>query len=133
MRLLIGRFLGETTALTRPQSHAAGELLDWWQIVRSDETVLVLRADRWRVGEAWLAYQVTNDDEPSLKLHAAFQPKGVPGLAYWALLKPVHRWAFDRMADHRIRRAVMLSPWPNARLNRAGHLTDYISGYVEAV
>ncbi|MEX2587025.1 MAG: DUF2867 domain-containing protein [Actinomycetota bacterium] len=105
LRLWIGRLAGERFALQRPDKLRAGQMLDWWRVVRWDGAVLVLRADGWQAGEAWLAFQVLSDPHPCLILHAAFRPKGVPGFAYWQLLEPVHRWAFGRMTTHRILRA----------------------------
>lgn len=105
LRLWLGRLAGEQAPLQRPNGPEAERMLDWWRIVRWDESVLMLRTDLWRAGEAWLAFQVQDDPHPSLTLHAALRTKGVPGFAYWQLLRPVHRWAFSRMTTHRIIRA----------------------------
>lgn len=106
LRLWLGGLAGEQAVLQRPGKPEAPNMLDWWQIVAQDDSVLILRADNWKVGEAWLAYEVTGGPPAYLTLHAAFRTKGVPGFAYWQLLRPIHRWAFGRMTTHRILRAV---------------------------
>lgn len=91
----------------------AGANVDWWRIVRAEPDQLVLRSVGWFPGDAWLGYRV---GEGSLHQVAAFRPRGVPGFLYWKLLGPVHRVVFDRMARHRVWRAIgggHVSPGPS--------------------
>ena len=49
-------------------------------------------------GRAWLQYEVTETPSGSrLEQTAFFEPKGLPGLAYWYLLYPVHGLIFRGM------------------------------------
>ena len=46
-------------------------------------------------GRAWLQYEVEATDGGSRIVQTAFfEPKGLPGLAYWYLLYPVHALIF---------------------------------------
>jgi hypothetical protein len=46
-------------------------------------------------GRAWLQYEVIPDGTGSRLVQTAFfEPKGVPGLAYWYLLYPAHAAIF---------------------------------------
>jgi len=79
-----------------PERLRAGDALDFWRVeeVRPPE-LLRLRAEMKVPGRAWLQYEVLPDG-PGTKLvqTAFFEPKGVPGLAYWYLLYPVHALIF---------------------------------------
>jgi hypothetical protein len=49
-------------------------------------------------GRAWLQYEVTETARGSqLEQTAFFEPKGLPGLAYWYLLYPIHGLIFRGM------------------------------------
>jgi uncharacterized protein YbjT (DUF2867 family) len=102
LRLVLGRLVGEKLRPRSPDALASGALVDWWRILRVDETHLVLRSDGWFPGDAWLGYRI---HEGSLQQVAAFRPRGVPGFVYWKLLGPFHRIVFNRMIQHRLRRA----------------------------
>lgn len=102
VRLVLGRLMGERGSLSTPTAIAPGAAVDWWTVADVGHDSIVLRATRWAPGEAWLGYEVAEDE---VRLTAAFRPKGVPGLAYWKLLAPVHRAAFLAMARTRARRA----------------------------
>jgi hypothetical protein len=46
-------------------------------------------------GRAWLQYEVTPTEGGSRLVQTAFfEPKGLPGLAYWYVLYPVHGLIF---------------------------------------
>lgn len=102
-RLLLGRLVGERLRREKPEFLEPGALVDWWRIARTESGELVLRGVGWFSGDAWLGFRVK---EGSLRQVAAFRPRGIPGFLYWKLLWPVHDLAFDRMARHRIRRAI---------------------------
>ena len=65
-------------------------------------------------GRAWLQYEVTPTDGGSRIVQTAFfEPKGLPGLAYWYGLYPVHGLIFRgtiRVLAKRAARAVEGSP-----------------------
>jgi uncharacterized protein YbjT (DUF2867 family) len=102
-RLLLGRLVGERLRRGKPESHEPGALVDWWRIARTEPDELVLQGVGWFPGDAWLGFRV---GDGSLRQVAAFRPRGIPGFLYWKLLWPVHDLAFERMARHRIRRAI---------------------------
>ena len=102
-RLLLGRLVGERLRRGKPEFIEPGALVDWWRIARTEPGELVLRGVGWFSGDAWLGFRVK---EGSLRQVAAFRPRGIPGFLYWKLLWPVHGLAFDRMARHRVRRAL---------------------------
>jgi hypothetical protein len=103
VRLVLGRLVGERLRRGKPEVLEPGALVDWWRINRMDSGELVLAAVGWFFGDAWLGFRVENR---SLRQVAAFRPRGIPGLLYWKLLWPVHGLAFERMARHRVRRAL---------------------------
>jgi uncharacterized protein YbjT (DUF2867 family) len=79
-----------------PEHLRVGDALDFWRVeeVRRP-TLLRLRAEMRVPGRAWLQYEVTPTDAGSRLVQTAFfEPKGLPGLAYWYLLYPVHGLIF---------------------------------------
>jgi len=112
LRLLLGRLVGERLRRGKPELLEQGALVDWWRVARVGPGELVLRGVGWFSGDAWLGFRVKDG---SLRQVAAFRPRGIPGFLYWKLLWPVHDFAFHRMAQHRIRRAIRSGPAnPNA-------------------
>ena len=103
LRLALGNLLGEDNRLARPSRLAPDVAADWWTVDRAAENELVLRSRAWVTGESWLGYAVHEDS--SLVQAAAFRPKGVPGLLYWKLLRPIHAPVFRAMARSRVKRA----------------------------
>jgi uncharacterized protein YbjT (DUF2867 family) len=76
-----------------------GDALDFWRVeaLRRPE-LLRLRAEMKVPGRAWLQYEVVpTDDGSQLVQTAFFEPKGLPGLAYWYLLYPAHGLIFRGM------------------------------------
>lgn len=108
LRLALGRLVGERTGLRRPDPPGppvAGSVVDWWTVVRIDPRALVLATTSWWFGDGWLGYRITQESgrrRARLEIVAAFRPRGITGLAYWRLLRPVHRLVLRRMARHRI-------------------------------
>jgi uncharacterized protein YndB with AHSA1/START domain len=75
-----------------------GDAVDFWRVeeVRRPE-LLRLRAEMKVPGRAWLQYEVTALDggaRSRLVQTAFFEPKGLPGLAYWYALYPLHGLIF---------------------------------------
>jgi uncharacterized protein YbjT (DUF2867 family) len=79
-----------------PDRLRVGDALDFWRVeeVRRP-TLLRLRAEMKVPGRAWLQYEVTATEGGSRLVQTAFfEPKGLPGLAYWYALYPVHGLIF---------------------------------------
>jgi hypothetical protein len=84
-----------------PDRLRVGDALDFWrveEIIRPER--LRLRAEMKVPGRAWLQYDVVPDGAGSRLLQTAFfEPKGLPGLAYWYLLYPIHGLIFRGTAQ----------------------------------
>ena len=82
-----------------PERLRAGDALDFWRVEEIRRPALLrLRAEMKVPGRAWLQYDVVSDG-PGCRITqtAFFEPKGLPGLAYWYALYPVHRLIFRGM------------------------------------
>jgi hypothetical protein len=74
-----------------PERLRVGDALDFWRVeeVRRPE-LLRLRAEIKFPGRAWLQLEVIpSGDGCRLVQTLFFEPKGLPGLAYWYVLYPV--------------------------------------------
>jgi uncharacterized protein YbjT (DUF2867 family) len=79
-----------------PDRLRVGDALDFWRVeeVRRP-TLLRLRAEMKVPGRAWLQFEVTPTEGGSRLVQTAFfEPKGLPGLAYWYALYPAHGLVF---------------------------------------
>ena len=79
-----------------PDYLRVGDALDFWRVeeVRRP-TLLRLRAEMKVPGRAWLQHEVTPTMGGSRLVQTVFfEPKGLPGLAYWYALYPVHGLIF---------------------------------------
>jgi len=88
--------VGMRLARREPDRLRVGDALDFWRVeeVRRP-TLLRLRAEMKVPGRAWLQYEVVEIEGGSRLVQTAFfEPKGLPGLAYWYLLYPVHGLIF---------------------------------------
>ena len=76
-----------------------GDALDFWRVEEIQRpNLLRLRAEMKLPGRAWLQYEVLPDSAGSRLVQTAFfEPKGVPGLAYWYGLHPAHAVIFRGM------------------------------------
>jgi len=101
-RIAGGRLLRERWDLHRPESLVAGVGVDWWTVVTSDPSTLVLRGKGWSPGDAWIGYRV---DDRELVQVGALRTKGSLGFLYWKILAPIHHLVFERLARHRVERA----------------------------
>lgn len=82
-----------------PARLRVGDALDFWRVeeLRRPE-LLRLRAEMRLPGRAWLQYEVEPLDGGSRLVQTAFfEPKGLPGLAYWYALYPAHALIFRGM------------------------------------
>jgi hypothetical protein len=75
-----------------PDHLRVGDALDFWRVEEVRRPGLLrLRAEMKVPGRAWLQYEVMPAEGGSRLVQTAFfEPKGLPGLAYWYVLYPVH-------------------------------------------
>jgi uncharacterized protein YbjT (DUF2867 family) len=99
-----------------PTELRVGDALDFWRVESVDRpSLLRLRAEMRVPGRAWLQYEVTETARGSrLEQTAFFEPKGLPGLAYWYVLYPIHGLIFRGMVRRLARRALG-TPQPEPR------------------
>jgi uncharacterized protein YbjT (DUF2867 family) len=87
-----------------PEDLRAGDALDFWRVEAVEPgKMLRLRAEMKVPGRAWLEFQAARQSQPGTLLTqtAFFEPKGLPGLAYWYVLYPVHSLIFSGLI-HRL-------------------------------
>ncbi len=97
-----------------PDRLRTGDALDFWRVeeIRRPE-ILRLRAEMKVPGLAWLQYEVVPEPGGSRLIQTAFfEPKGLPGLAYWYILYPVHGLIFRGTVGVLARRAMASTPSP---------------------
>ncbi len=86
-----------------PRLLRVGDALDFWRVEELERpSLLRLRAEMRVPGRAWLQFEVGPSpkgpgDSSVLTQTAFFEPKGLPGLAYWYLLYPIHALIFRGM------------------------------------
>jgi uncharacterized protein YbjT (DUF2867 family) len=82
-----------------PERLRVGDALDFWRVEDIHRpSLLRLRAEMKVPGRAWLQYEVVPDGPGSrITQTAFFEPKGLPGLAYWYALYPIHALIFRGM------------------------------------
>jgi uncharacterized protein YbjT (DUF2867 family) len=81
-------------------SIATGDCLDFWRVVAIDEcSRLLLRAEMLAPGEAFLEFrvQILADGTNELRMTPSFEPHGVWGRIYWAMIAPSHSLMFGSM------------------------------------
>ncbi len=83
---------------THEDSLEPGDPLDFWRVLLADKTQkrLLLFAEMKLPGEAWLEFEIVNDE---LFQRAVFRPKGVWGRLYWYLVLPFHGLVFNGMIN----------------------------------
>lgn len=111
MRGALDRMLGGVglrRGRRNPDDLRIGDALDFWRVedLQTDRSVR-LRAEMKVPGRAWLQFEAreAEDGATHLEQTAAFIPKGLPGLAYWYGLYPVHAWIFGGLVKAIARRA----------------------------
>jgi len=82
-----------------PDHLRMGDALDFWRVEEVQRpNILRLRAEMKVPGRAWLQFEVVPEGAGSRLIQTAFfEPKGLPGLAYWYLLYPAHAVIFRGM------------------------------------
>ena len=95
---LLAGGVGMRRGRRHPERLVPGDELDFWRVEVADGTRLRLAAEMKLPGRAWLEFEVTPDGEGStIRQTAEFDPVGVPGLAYWYAIYPLHRFVFAGM------------------------------------
>jgi uncharacterized protein YbjT (DUF2867 family) len=82
-----------------PRDLRVGDALDFWRVEAVvPARLLRLRAEMKVPGRAWLQFETLPEGDGTLLVQTAyFAPKGLPGLAYWYGLYPVHARIFSGM------------------------------------
>jgi len=82
-----------------PVDLRVGDALDFWRVEALERgRLLRLRAEMKVPGRAWLQFETLPRGEGTLLTQTAyFAPRGLPGLAYWYGLYPVHGRIFSGM------------------------------------
>ena len=116
---MIDRLLGGA-GLRRGRRHPdhlrVGDALDFWRVEALEADRMVrLRAEMKLPGSAWLQYEARQaaDNTTQLVQTAAFDPRGLAGLAYWYVLYPFHAWIFGGLVNSIARRAEGMDDAPS--------------------
>jgi len=97
--LLVGG-VGMRRGRRDPEDLRVGDALDFWRVEAYDPSGhLRLYAEMRLPGRAWLEFEVTAEDDNRSRIRqtAIFDPVGLPGLAYWYGIYPLHQLVFARM------------------------------------
>ncbi|MEK9726859.1 MAG: SDR family oxidoreductase [Candidatus Margulisiibacteriota bacterium] len=104
VRGVIDKLLGGV-GLRRGRTHEnkiyPGDALDFWRVILANKTErrLLLYAEMKLPGQAWLEWQIINEnDQLYLKQEATFRPQGLLGRIYWYSLHIPHLFIFKGMA-----------------------------------
>jgi uncharacterized protein YbjT (DUF2867 family) len=84
-----------------PDRLRVGDALDFWRVEAVEPgRLLRLRAEMRLPGRAWLEFDAAPREGGGCVLTqtAYFGPRGVPGLLYWHLLRPLHAVIFSKLA-----------------------------------
>jgi hypothetical protein len=93
--------VGRRRGRRHPESLRQGEPLELWRVERIiDGRLLLLRAEMFLPGRAWLQFESTPDGAASstLRITAYYEPKGFWGRAYWYALHLHHKLIFSGLA-----------------------------------
>ena len=79
-----------------PEWPRVGDTIDCWRVeAMVADRRLRLRAEMWLPGRAWLEFEVLPEGGGSIvRQTAVFDAHGLPGLAYWYLVWPLHQLVF---------------------------------------
>jgi uncharacterized protein YbjT (DUF2867 family) len=94
-----------------PDELRVGDAVDFWRVEAIEpERLLRLRAEMKVPGLAWLQFEVQPHGYGMnlARQTAIFEPKGLPGVAYWYLLYPIHGWMFSMLIRRIIQKAEAL-------------------------
>ena len=78
---------------------AVGDIIDWWRVERYEPCrSLRLYAEMKLPGRAWLEFEIEPlGGDTLIRQTAEFDAVGLPGLAYWYILWPLHNFIFRGM------------------------------------
>jgi len=81
------------------ESLVPGDTVDFWRVEAFEPDRLLRLLSEMRLpGRAWLQFEVEGEESGSvIRQTAIFDPLGLPGLAYWYGLYPIHRAVFKGM------------------------------------
>lgn len=91
-----------------PDHLRVGDALDFWRVEASEPPRLLrLRVEMRLPGEAWMEWQIEDDDAGrcTLRQRAIFVPRGLVGRIDWYLVLPFHGLIFAKLAEDIARRA----------------------------
>ncbi len=96
--LLVGG-VGMRRGRRHPIELRVGDALDFWRIeVFEPGRRLRLAAEMRVPGRAWLEFEVSEiGGKSEIRQTAIFDPVGLPGIAYWYALYPLHQLVFAQM------------------------------------
>jgi len=82
-----------------PEDLRVGDRVDCWRVAAfQPDRRLRLEAEMKLPGRAWLEFEVSGDARCStVRQTAAFDPRGLAGLLYWHVLRPVHHVTWNGM------------------------------------
>ena len=98
-----------------PQTIGVGDALDFWRVTEIKRpTHLTLHAEMKLPGEATLAFDIESGVENGCTLiqTARFRPRGLAGLAYWYVVRPLHGLVFRGMLQGIRQAAHQQTPCP---------------------
>ena len=103
--------IGRRRGRRDPDNLQVGEVLDWWRVEDYQPNQrLRLFAEMKVPGRAWLEFEVNPSEAGStIRQTAIFDPVGIPGLAYWYGIYPLHALIFRGMLS-RIAKAAVEDP-----------------------
>ena len=97
-----------------PEQLVVGDTIDFWRVEAYEpDQRLRLAAEMKVPGRAWLEFEVRPEAGASgsvIRQTAVFDPAGLPGLAYWYGVYPVHARVFAGMLKRIAARASALEP-----------------------
>jgi uncharacterized protein YbjT (DUF2867 family) len=96
--LLVGG-VGLRRGRRHPHDLRVGDVIDWWRVEAFEPDRLLRLAAEMKVpGRAWLEFSIENQGESSIiRQTAIFDPVGLPGIAYWYAVYPLHALVFRGM------------------------------------
>jgi uncharacterized protein YbjT (DUF2867 family) len=96
--LLVGG-VGMRRGRSNAESPEVGEALDCWRVETFDPPRQLRLAAEMRIpGRAWLDFEVAPEGSGStIRQTAIFDPVGLPGIAYWYGIFPLHQMVFAGM------------------------------------
>jgi uncharacterized protein YbjT (DUF2867 family) len=96
---LLAGGVGMRRGRRNPETVRVGDVVDFWRVEAFEpDRRLRLLAEMKLPGRAWLEFEVAGENHTSrIRQTAIFDPVGLPGLAYWYILYPLHRLVFTGM------------------------------------